>query len=351
MTREYARVKVKIWADTDFRDLTDPAQSLYFRLLSSPTMNLCGVADWRPKRIAALTRGVTPGDVEAAAQELAERGYIVVDEDTEEVLIRSFVRHDGLIKTPNIAASMAKDYAGTASALLRGVIVFELVRMKADEPSMKGWAVVSHLLSEPSINPSGIPSTKASGMASPNASDDAYPNPSGNGSHIPQPSSLNPQPKKKDSLSEVADAPSDQDFREDIERLCQHLADRIEQNGSKRPTVNASWRRQCRLLLDKDGRTEEQVRKAIDWSQADPFWMANILSMPKLRERYDQLRLKASERPRTPLQSVPSREHFTPPPAPDDTPTHLVVKWNLAWSRANREGRPGPSDWRQLEAS
>lgn len=205
MTREYARVKVKIWADTDFRDLTDPAQSLYFRLLSSPTMNLCGVADWRPKRIAALTRGMTAERVEEAAQELVERGYIVVDEDTEEVLIRSFVRHDGLIKTPNIAASMAKDYAGTASALLRGVIVFELVRMKADEPEMKGWSVASHLLSEPSINPSVMPSLKASGMPSVIPSEMPLPNGSGNGSHIPQPSALNPQPSSSSSTKKNED--------------------------------------------------------------------------------------------------------------------------------------------------
>lgn len=205
MTREYARVKVKIWADTDFRDLSDPAQSLYFRLLSSPTMNLCGVADWRPKRIAALTRGMTAEGVETAAQELAERGYIVIDEGTEEVLIRSFVRHDGLIKTPNIAASMAKDYAGTASALLRGVIVFELVRMKADEPEMKGWSVASHLLREPSINPSDMASPKASRMPSVIPSAEVLPMGSGNGSHIPQPSSLNPQPSSSSSTKKTED--------------------------------------------------------------------------------------------------------------------------------------------------
>lgn len=81
--------------------------------------------------------------------------------------------------------------------------------------------------------------------------------------------------------------------RDDVDRLCEHLADKIEANGSKRPAVNAKWRDAARLLIDKDGRTEEQVRAAIDWCQKDEFWRANILSMPKLREKYDQLRMHA----------------------------------------------------------
>lgn len=83
-------------------------------------------------------------------------------------------------------------------------------------------------------------------------------------------------------------------FRADVESLCEHLADKIESNGSHRPTITSRWRDSCRLMLDKDARTEEQIRGAIDWSQADEFWRANILSMPTLREKYDQLRLAAS---------------------------------------------------------
>lgn len=209
MARTYARFKLTIWADQDFRDLSDTAQALYFRLVSSPTMSLCGVADWRPNRLAALTRGMTSEGVVLAAKELEEHGFVLADDATEEILVRTFVRHDGLIATPNIAASMVKDYAGTASARLRGVIVHELARLHDDEPSMKGWAVASALLNEPRIDPSqmpsGNPSGKASGKASGNPSVKAYPNPSGeasgNGSDIPHPSSLNPQPLEVPSKS------------------------------------------------------------------------------------------------------------------------------------------------------
>ncbi|MFF5642099.1 hypothetical protein ACFY8Q_07260 [[Kitasatospora] papulosa] len=82
--------------------------------------------------------------------------------------------------------------------------------------------------------------------------------------------------------------------REDVERVCEHLADRIEQNGSKRPTITKAWRTAARLLIDKDGRTEEQVHGCIDWCQDSDFWRGNVLSMPKLRDKYDQLRLQAT---------------------------------------------------------
>lgn len=90
--------------------------------------------------------------------------------------------------------------------------------------------------------------------------------------------------------------------REDIVRVCDHLADRIAEDGSKRPEPGSRWHDAARLMLDKDGRTEAEIHAAIDWCQAHPFWRTNVLSMPKLREKFDQLRKVAAseqQRPRT----------------------------------------------------
>jgi hypothetical protein len=92
--------------------------------------------------------------------------------------------------------------------------------------------------------------------------------------------------------------PGDEPLREDVERLCAHLADRMEAKGSKRPSVTKTWRDETRLMLTSDGRTEEQVKRAIDWCQDSPFWHSKVMSMPKLREKYDQLRLEAAEQER-----------------------------------------------------
>lgn len=47
-------------------------------------------------------------------------------------------------------------------------------------------------------------------------------------------------------------------------------------------------------MIDRDGHSTEQIEWLIRWSQRDEFWRANILSMPKFREKFDQLRLKAT---------------------------------------------------------
>lgn len=91
---------------------------------------------------------------------------------------------------------------------------------------------------------------------------------------------------------------SNEETRLDVERICTHLADRIEANGCKRPTTTTkAWRDAARLLMDLDGRSEDEVHKAIDWCQASEFWRANVMSMSKLREKFDQMRLQAQARP------------------------------------------------------
>ena len=91
-------------------------------------------------------------------------------------------------------------------------------------------------------------------------------------------------------LRPLADQPGQ---RDDVERLCEHLASRVEQQLGKRPPIGVHWRRAARLLLDLDHYNEEQVHRAIDWCQDDEFWRANVLSMSKLREKYVQLRAAA----------------------------------------------------------
>lgn len=84
--------------------------------------------------------------------------------------------------------------------------------------------------------------------------------------------------------------------REDVERVCKYLAAWMVRNGCKPPNISEKWREAARLLIDKDKRSLEDVRDVTAWSQRSTFWKANILSLPTLREKFDQLRLaKESE--------------------------------------------------------
>jgi hypothetical protein len=48
--------------------------------------------------------------------------------------------------------------------------------------------------------------------------------------------------------------------------------------------------------------------------------------------------------------SLPTQNGFySAPTAPADMPRHLFVKWNKAHFAAHQQGKPGPSDWHELE--
>lgn len=108
------------------------------------------------------------------------------------------------------------------------------------------------------------------------------------------------------ALAEATLAPQ----RADVEEACALLADLVEANGSKRPNIDKRWRDECRRMIDRDGRTLNEVLGAIRWSQNHDFWRANIRSMPKLREQYDQLRLQAMRGQRTSLAPTGTGGHL-----------------------------------------
>lgn len=109
--------------------------------------------------------------------------------------------------------------------------------------------------------------------------------------------------REKKTSSEVADATS----RPDADELLDYLDQKIREYDpdAKLPTRTKKNRDAARLLIDKDKRTVAQIKAAIDFSQDDEFWRPNIRSMSKLREKYDQLRLKAQNRPSSNVHHLP----------------------------------------------
>ena len=160
MAREYARIKVGIWADPDFRRLSVDAQHLYFLLLTSPNLNLIGAADWRPNRIAAMAEGWTARKVRSAGAELEASRFIVVDEETEEVVIRSFVRHDGVLKGPKTGTALANDFAALSSPTLMLAVSREVARAASEDPSLKGLVSVESVIRFASDTQSDTQSTE-----------------------------------------------------------------------------------------------------------------------------------------------------------------------------------------------
>lgn len=82
------------------------------------------------------------------------------------------------------------------------------------------------------------------------------------------------------------------EIRSDVDALCSRLHERITANGAK-ATITKRWHDSARLLIDRDGRELDQALRLIDWATDHSFWSANVLSMPKFREKYDQLLIQA----------------------------------------------------------
>lgn len=140
MSRDYAHTNTTIWQDGDWRALPYPAQHLYNMLWTHPSLNYCGVADWRPARLVPLAGGLSLDLIENLADCLEARHFIVRDEESEEVLLRSWVRWDGLMRKPRMAISWVKAYAETASNTIRGVVVHEGRKLRDREPELTCWA-------------------------------------------------------------------------------------------------------------------------------------------------------------------------------------------------------------------
>ena len=141
MARDRAAIRIDMWSDGDWRDLPLGEQHLYMLLISHPKLSYAGVTEWHPGKLAAMTNGVTADRIVGAAAVLESQGFIVVEPSTDEVLVRSFIKHDGLMKQPRLVVSMTNAYAAVASRRIQMVIAHEVQKLRDREPDLRAWEV------------------------------------------------------------------------------------------------------------------------------------------------------------------------------------------------------------------
>jgi hypothetical protein len=133
MARTHARILVTIWGDPDFRALSIEAQRMYLLLLSQGSLNNAGVLPLTAKRWAAGCADTTTGHIEKALHELDVARFVAADDDTEEVLIRSFIRNDGIVKQPQMMKSALREALTVESPRLRSVLAAELRKLRRED--------------------------------------------------------------------------------------------------------------------------------------------------------------------------------------------------------------------------
>lgn len=168
MARDHARIKTSRQRDVDWRGLSVNAQWTYDAVTTSEALSYVGVVDYRPGKIAALAKGQSAKRVEAAVKELEAGNFVVVDWLTEELLIRTYVRHDGVLARVNMGKAMGRSLAKVVSLSVREAILWELARCYKDEPKAQGWVGFADLYPEEMASvksmASAMPLRIASGM-------------------------------------------------------------------------------------------------------------------------------------------------------------------------------------------
>lgn len=135
MARTHGRIMAAIWSDPDFIAMRATAQRMFMFLLSQPDLSHAGLLPMRVNRWAKKAEDLSSRSVRAELDYLAERDYVVVDEDTEEVLIRTMVRNDGVYKQPKVMIRMREDARQIESPMLRAAFRQELDRLPLHELS------------------------------------------------------------------------------------------------------------------------------------------------------------------------------------------------------------------------
>lgn len=129
MAREYALVGTGIWSEPSILALTPLEQHAYLLVHTQPQLSRCGVAPYTLRRWAGLSRTYNATKLRAALRGLEHGRHLVIDEDTEEVLVRTYVRHDGLLKQPQVVGAMVRDYRTIRSSSIRTAFLAELRRI------------------------------------------------------------------------------------------------------------------------------------------------------------------------------------------------------------------------------
>lgn len=136
MARSEARLQFGIWRN-GLAGLSPHAKLLYCVLLTEPTVNHAGVGAVRTSKWGR-DAGLTVEETAKALQELTDGEYVVVDDDTEEVFVRTMIRNDGVVDQPYVLKGALKEALHTSSVVIRRALAVELRKLPPRQPDRVG---------------------------------------------------------------------------------------------------------------------------------------------------------------------------------------------------------------------
>jgi hypothetical protein len=133
--RTFGKLLKANWTRDAWRQLSTDAQWLYAYLMSQPTTDTAGVFPLHTGRWAKANPDMTEPRVKAAARLLVDTGWIAVDFDTDEGLIRNYIRDDWAGDL--IFKGALKRCLLVQSVRLRAILLVEVTELKCERPIFK----------------------------------------------------------------------------------------------------------------------------------------------------------------------------------------------------------------------
>lgn len=128
--RSYATIQCSIWEDADFLALSAEAKAAYFMLVTQPNIEACGALPLTLRRWAPLVAGGDPAQLVRWLNELSAARFVVLDKDTEEILVRTFAKYDGGYLHATRVKAVVRSAEAIMSPSLRGFVAAELDRLE-----------------------------------------------------------------------------------------------------------------------------------------------------------------------------------------------------------------------------
>lgn len=136
MARSHGIIKVSIWEpESEFRMLSRDAQRTYLLLISQPSINNCGVLAYTPERWARMAADDSLRAHKRALRELSDHRFVVSDTAAQELLVRTFIKHDKIESQPNLKKSAQRQFREIESPSIRGLLAMQHPWITGAEPN------------------------------------------------------------------------------------------------------------------------------------------------------------------------------------------------------------------------
>lgn len=148
MPRSRATIACSSLADPDFRALPALCKYLYWSLLAQTKLTIAGCLDLKTARWAELSPDTPTELIDHLLDVLEGRRYVAIDRETDELVIRTFVKHD-VAGNKNSQRGVWGAWQGIESPYLRAVVVANIPDAMWSNPDVEAPAEAQKMRGEP----------------------------------------------------------------------------------------------------------------------------------------------------------------------------------------------------------